>query len=307
MPGSIQFSYPVMSGTLVNGNVTISDDGGGYFQCNYNTGGSDVYKLFKPTNILFFSNSMTVTHKYNNDMLYVKYSTTKDSTRSAITADNIYLNKSIGDGIVITKKVDFTNKTCDLSSNTNNYYIDMTTIGPIPVNVSAADNTIQDPFSTTSATSITSIPLSSGSFITDEIVCDSGNANSSGTTGQDKILEQQRYVFQGFGWIMFAMLIQVVILIGIQKSSIPKFPAGTGVFDFFTGTMGNNIYDGCTISAFLMSTTFFLVYGFLGPTSNNSIEKYWYYLVIAISFLLSFISFLWWKAMYLTASGPALL
>lgn len=300
MPGSIQFSYPVMSGTLDQGNITILDDGGGYFQCNYNTGGSDVYKLFKPTNILFFSNSMTVTHKYNNDMLYVKYSTTKDSTRSAITADNIYLNKSIGDGIVITKKVDFTNKTCDLSNNANNYYIDMTTIGPIPVNVSA-DNTIQDPFSTTGAKPIISIPLSSGSFITDEIVCDSGKTNSS---RQDKQSPQQTYVFQGIGWIMFAMLIQVAILIGIQKSSITKFPAGTGVFDFFTGTMGNNIYDGCTILAFLMSTTFFLVYGFLGPTSNNS---YWYYLVIAIVFLLSFISFLWWKAMYLTASGPALL
>jgi hypothetical protein len=52
MPGSIQFSYPVMSGTLVNGNVTILDDGGGYFQCNYNNGRGDIYKLFKPTNIL---------------------------------------------------------------------------------------------------------------------------------------------------------------------------------------------------------------------------------------------------------------
>jgi hypothetical protein len=297
MPGSIQFSYPVMSGTLVNGNVTISDDGGGYFQCNYNTGGSDVYKLFKPTNILFFSNSMTVTHKYNNDMLYVKYSTTKDSTRSAITADNIYLNKSIGDGIVITKKVDFTNKMCDLSSNVNNYYIDMTTIGPIPVNVSAAaDNTIQDPFSTTSATPITSIPLSSGSFITDEIVCDSGTTDSS---RQDKISSYQGFVFQGFGWIMFAMLIQVGVLILIQKSSMPKFPVGTGVFDFFNPdfSKGNNFYNIFTILAFLMSTTFFLVYGFLGPTVNNS---YWYYLVIAIVFLFSFISFLLWKVMYLT-------
>jgi hypothetical protein len=296
MPGSIQFSYPVMSGTLNQGNITISDDGGGYFQCNYNTVGSDVYKLFKPTNILFFSNSMTVTHKYNNDMLYVKYSTTKDSTRSAITADNIYLNKSIGDGIVITKKVDFTNKTCDLSNNGTNYYIDMTTIGPIPVNVSAADNNIQDPFSTTGATSITSIPLSSGSFITDEIVCDSGTTDSS---RQDKISSYQGYVFQGFGWIMFAMLIQIGVLILIQKISILRFPVGTGVFDFYNPvfSIGNNVYNIVTILAFLMSMTFFLVYGFLGPTVNNS---YWYYLVIAIVFLFSFISFLLWKVMYLT-------
>lgn len=295
MPGSIQFSYPVMSGTLNQGNITISDDGGGYFQCNYNNGMGDIYKLFKPTNILFFSNSMTITHKYNNDMLYVKYSTTKDSTRSAITADNIYLNKSIGDGIVITKKVNFTDKTCDLSSNATKYYIDMTSIGQIPINVSAADNNIQDPFSTTGTTSITSIPLSSGSFITDEIVCDSGTTDSS---RQDKISSYQGYVFQGFGWIMFAMLIQVVGLIVIQKK-MNKFPVGTDVFDFFTGTTTNTVYDGCTILAFLLSMTFFLVYGFLGPTSNNS---YWYYLVIAIVFLLSFISSLWWKAVYLTAS-----
>ena len=299
MPGSIQFSYPVMSGTLVNGNVTILDDGGGYFQCNYNNGRGDIYKLFKPTNILFFSNSMTITHKYNNDMLYVKYSTTKDSTRSAITADNIYLNKSIGDGIVITKKVNFTDKTCDLSSNATKYYIDMTTIGPIPVNVSAADNNIQDPFSTIGTTPITSIPLSSGSFITDEIVCDSGNTNSS---RQDKISSYQGYVFQGFGWIMFAMLIQVVGLNIIKNGSMTKFPVGTDVFDFFTGTTANTVYDVYTILAFLLSMTFFLVYGFLGPTSGNPMESYWYYLVIAIVFLLSFISSLWWKAVYLTAS-----
>jgi len=298
MPGSIQFSYPVMSGTLNQGNITISDDGGGYFQCNYNSGNGDIYKLFKPTNILFFSNSMTITHKYNNDILYVKYSTTKDSTRSAITADNIYLNKSIGDGIVITKKVDFTGKTCDLSNNRNNYYIDMTTIGPIPVNIKSV-SVSTDPFSTTGTTKITSIPLSSGSFITDEIVCDSGNTNSSGTPTQDKISKRQSYIFQGIGWIMFAMLIQVGILIIIQTIGMTKFPVGTGVFDLFTGTFGNIAYNIFTIVVFFMSTVFFIMYGIMSTAVNNS---YWYYLVIAIVFLFSFISSLWWKAVYLTAS-----
>lgn len=294
----VQFSYPVMSGTITNGNVTISDDGGGYFQCNYTYNGGDVYKLFKPTNILFFSNSMTVTHKYNNDTLYVKYSTTQDSRRYAITADNIYLNKSIGDGIVITKRVDFTNKKCDLSNNANNYYIDMTTIGPIPMNIKSV-TTSTDPFSTTGTTKITSIPISSGSFITDEIVCDSGNVSSSGKTEQGKITEQQSYVFQGIGWIMFAMLIQLGILITIQKSGMPKFPVGTTPFSFFNGTTGNIVYDGSTIVAFIMSTIFFIMYGVMSTTVNNS---YWYYLVIAIVFLLSFISFLLWKVMYLTVS-----
>jgi hypothetical protein len=293
----VQFSYPVMSGTITDGNVTILDDGGGYFQCNYTYNGGDVYKLFKPTNILFFSNSMTVTHKYNNDTLYVKYSTTQDSTRYAITGENIYLNKSIGDGIVITKKVDFTNKTCDLSNNANNYYIDMTTIGPIPVNTKSV-SIRTDPFSTTGTIKITSIPLSSGSFITDEIVCDSGNTNSS---RQDKISEQQSYLFQGIGWILFAMLIQFGILILVKNSSMPKFQIDA-VFRFFSGTSQNNIYDGFTFFAFFMSMTFFLLYGFLGPTSGNPMESYWYYLVIAIVFLLSFISSLWWKAVYLTAS-----
>lgn len=295
MPGNIQFSYPVMSGTLVDGYFTISDDGGGYFQCNYtDTTSDDVYKLFKPTNISFFSNSMTVTHIYNNDTLYVKYSTTQDSTRSAITADNIYLNKSIGDGIVITKGVDFTKSdtTCDIFKKANNYYIDMTIIGKIPVNVSIYATTTTDPFPPTGATEITSITLSSGSFITDEIVCDSGETNSSITTGQDEILEQQRYFFQGFGWIMFAMLIQFAILIFGVQPHMNKFPAGTAIFNFLDGTTGNHIYSICTVVAFLMSMTFFLIYGFLGPKS--------YYLVIAIVFLLSFISFLWWKAIYLT-------
>lgn len=313
MTGNIQFSYPMMSGSMSNGEFTITDDGGGYFQCNYTNNG-DVYKLFKPTKIYFFSNSMTIEHKYNSDTLYVKYTTIKNNSETFVTtADNIYLNKSIGDGIVITKKVIFKDKTCKILYNSNDFYIDMSSIGPIPLSYTFDNSTLDNPINTKIA-GITgeaaAINLRPSSFISDEMVCDEGTNNSTITSdpGQDNLSHQQSYFFQGFGWLMFSMLIQFMIL-NATKDNITKFATGKSIFEFNFDYKSHILYAFLTFSAFVCSLAFFIMYGVWGPTSdktikqnNNSMKSYWYYLVLAVVFLFSFILLLWWKVVYLT--GP---
>lgn len=308
MTGNIQFSYPMMSGSMSNGEFTITHDGGGYFQYNYTKNNSDVYKLFKPTKISFFSNSMTIEHKYNSNTLYVKYNTIQNNSDTFVTtADNIYLNKSIGDGIVITEKVKFKDKTCNLSSKADNFYIDMSSIGTIPLSYTFDDST-SDTFPTTDLSSIIDISLSPSSFISDEMVCDEGTNNSTITSDplQDNLSQQQSYFFQGFGWLMFSMLIQFMIL-NATKDNITKFATKTSILGFDNKFFSHNLYAFLTFSAFVCSLAFFIMYGVWGPTSdktikqnNNSMKSYWYYLVLAVVFLFSFILLLWWKVVYLT-------
>lgn len=323
----IQFTYPMMSGTLDQGNFIILDDGGGYFQCNYattTTPPSDVYKLFKPKNILFLLDSMIITHTYNNDTLYVKYSTIQDSTRYAITADNIYLNKLIGDGIVINKTVDFTDKTCVLLSDATKYYIDMTTIGKIPVNIKPV-STAASPFPTTAPPTIATIPLSSGSFITDEIVCDSGNSNSDASTNSSTSSNSKKYtgeVFTMIGIAIAVLFVQFLALYNLQKI-IPNFPSASGIFGFASASISaplQIIYMICTYVLLLASASFFIIYGYKmnsnnikeiqtasdysGKYSSSYVEKYTSIkdLGIGIILLLMFIMNIVFKSTYLMES-----
>jgi hypothetical protein len=314
---NIQFSYPIMNGTLTNGDFTITDDGGGYFQCNYHTTG-DIYKLFKPTKLQFFNGHITITHKYNNDTLYVKFPTSQDGKRELITATNIYLNKLIGDGIENDNQISFTNKTCDLSNNTTNYYIDMTPIGSIPLN-NTTNSSSEDPFSSTipisGLTKVNTFELTPSSFITDEIVCDEGTSSTdssvTGTTatGQIKPLSnsQAKYTYYGVAVIMGYLLVQYGILVAFKNGLGPiggalKYPAATKLFSFFPEGFESKAVFYCisTVAAFIMSFVFFVLYGIFGPSTKNPSSEYWYYLALAIFYLLAFISYLWWKVTYLT-------
>jgi hypothetical protein len=236
MPGSIQFSYPVMSGTLNQGNITISDDGGGYFQCNYtNSGGTDKYKLFKPTILQFYSdNTMIITHKYINDTLYVKHTINNTTISNEITANNIYLNRSIGDGIE-SKAITFTEKTSKIFSNSNNYYIDMTTVGAIPMKLSKELINTNNPFNSQSyATLESDISLSSGSFVTDEIICDSGNNMNTTTTKTGKNSFGNISISIGVGTVIIFLVI-LAITKGYGANAANHFPNGTDIFGGWTG------------------------------------------------------------------------
>jgi hypothetical protein len=309
---NIQFSYPIMSGTLSSGDFTITDDGGGYFQCNYHTTG-DIYKLFKPTKLQFFNGHITITHKYNNDTLYVKFLTSQDGKRELITSTNIYLNKLIGDGIENDNQISFTGKKCDLLNTGTNYYIDMTPIGSIPLN-NTTDSTSVDPFPQTLPTSTYTLAntfdLTSSSFITDEIVCDEGTSTTdssvTGTTakGQIKPLSnsQAKYTYYGVALIMGCLLLQYGILVLFKKYG-PTYTAATKLFSFFPGEgyeFKAVVYCVFTVLAFIMSFVFFVLYGIFGPSTKNPSSSYWYYLALAIFYLLAFISYLWWKVTYLT-------
>jgi hypothetical protein len=309
---NIQFSYPIMNGTLTNGDFTITDDGGGYFQCNYHTTG-DIYKLFKPTKLQFFNGHITITHKYNNDTLYVKFKTAQDGKRELITATNIYLNKLIGDGIENDNQVSFTGKKCDLLNNTTNYYIDMTPIGSIPLNNTT--NSSDDPFSSTIPTSgltkVNTFDLTPSSFITDEIVCDEGTSSTDSSiigttaTGQIKALSnsQAKYTYYGVALIMGGLLAQYGVLVLFKIFGL-TYPKATKLFSFFpdnTDTFKSGFYLASTVLAFITSFVFFVLYGIFGPSTRNPSSSYWYFLALAIFYLLAFISYLWWKVTYLTS------
>jgi len=302
----------MMTGTLSLGDFTITDDGGGYFQCNYVSSSSDKYKLFKPTKLQFFNGHITITHKYNNDTLYVKFLTSQDGKREKITSTNIYLNKLIGDGIENDNQISFTGKTCDLLNNsttTTNYYIDMTPIGSIPLN-NIINKEPKDDLYKSSDPSINTFDLTSSSFITDEIVCDEGTSSTdssvTGTTakGQIKPLSnsQAKYTYYGIAVIMAGLLLQYGILVLFKKYG-PTYTAATKLFSFFPGEgyeFKAVVYCVFTVLAFIMSFVFFVLYGIFGPSTKNPSSSYWYYLALAIFYLLAFISYLWWKVTYLT-------
>ena len=309
MPGSIQFSYPVMSGTLDQGNITISDDGGGYFQCNYNTGGSDVYKLFKPTILQFYNdNTMIITHKYINDTLYVKHKISNTTNSNEITANNIYLNKSIGDGIE-SKAITFTGKTCDISSNSNNYYIDMTNAGAIPMKLSKElINTINNPINPGSyATRESDISLSSGSFVTDEIICDSGNnmnttttktgKNSFGYTSDEYTLQLSKNISIsiGVGTVIIILFI-LAITKGYGANDAYHFPNGTDIFSGWTGVP--QIAYNLIGSLFLLAMfTSFMLYGlFVNAPGTHDLNNLTGLLATAIISLILLVFMLWYKS-----------
>uniref|UniRef100_A0A6C0B6J3 Uncharacterized protein n=1 Tax=viral metagenome TaxID=1070528 RepID=A0A6C0B6J3_9ZZZZ len=297
----VQFSYPLMSGTLTNGKVSISDDGGGYFQCNYNTGSGDIYKLFKPTEMLFLPKALIITHKYNNDTLYVQYKTTQDSKRYIITNKNVYINKLIGDGIETTKSVNFTGKTCDLSNNGTNYYINMETIGPIPVNIVESKNAI-NPISTISPwTKVITIPLSSSSFITDEIVCDSGiNMDTKAKEDTYKAM-----VSSNLGISMGAGLL-IIFMVATGFANYPPIFSDTDTWIKNWNGFRNSFYNGFFLIMFLLSIACFISYGVLmnfdGPRDLNTISGL---LSASVISLIIFVFMVGYKVLYLIPSAPA--
>ena len=301
---NIQFSYPIMSGTLSSGDFTITDDGGGYFQCNYYTTG-DIYKLFKQTKLQFFNGHITITHKYNNDTLYVKFLTSHDGKRELITSTNIYLNKLIGDGIENDNQISFTGKKCDLLNTGTNYYIDMTPIGSIPLNNTTNSDSV-DPFPQTLPkppyTVANTFDLTSSSFITDEIVCDEGTSSTDSSVTGTTATGQANYTYYGVAVIMAGLLLQYGILV-LSKFLGFTYPPATKLFSFFpdgTNTFKSGIYLASTVIAFIASFVFFVLYGIFGPSTKNPSSEYWYFLALAILLLINFISFLWWKVTYLT-------
>jgi hypothetical protein len=309
MPGSIQFSYPVMSGTLNQGNITISDDGGGYFQCNYtNSGGTDKYKLFKPTILQFYNdNTMIITHKYINDTLYVKHKINNTTISNEITANNIYLNRSIGDGIE-SKAITFTEKTCNISSNSNNYYIDMTDVGAIPMKLSKElINTNNNPINSGSyATLESDISLSSGSFVTDEIICDSGNnmnttttktgKNSFGYTSDEYTLQLSKNISISIGvGTVIIFLVILAITKGYGANAANHFPNGTDIFGGWTG--GPQIAYNSIGSLFLLAMfTSFMLYGlFVNAPGTHDLNNLTGLLATAIISLILFVFMFWYK------------
>lgn len=303
MPGNIQFSYPMMTGTLSSGDFTITDDGGGYFQCNYHVTG-DIYKLFKPTKLQFFNGYITITHKYNNDTLYVKFLTSQDGKRELITSTNIYLNKLIGDGIENDNQISFTGKTCDLLNTGTNYYIDMSPIKSIPLNNTTYSST--DPYKSTDP-SINTFELTSSSFITDEIVCDEGTSTTDSSVTGTTATGQANYTYYGVALIMGCLLLQYGILVAFKNGlgtfmGALTYPAATKLLTFFPGGYESKamVYCVFTVIAFIASFVFFVLYGVFGPSTTNPSSEYWYFLAFAIFYLLAFISYLWWKVTYLT-------
>jgi len=154
-----------------------------------------------------------------------------------------------------------------------------------------------------------------GMFINDEVDCGestigsaessvTGSAESSVTgTGQIKPLSnsQAKYTYYGVALIMGGLLLQYAILILLEKWPI-TYPANTKLLTFFPPGYNYKFvfYLGFTVIAFIASIAFFLLYGIFGPSTKNPSSSYWYYLALAIFYLLAFISYLWWKVTYLT-------
>ena len=144
-------------------------------------------------------------------------------------------------------------------------------------------------------------------FINDEVDCgestiDSAESSVTGT-GQIKPLSnsQAEYTYYGVALIMGGLLLQYAILILLEKWSI-TYPANTKLLTFFPPGYNYKFvfYLGFTVIAFIASIAFFLLYGIFGPSTKNPSSSYWYYLALAIFYLLAFISYLWWKVTYLT-------
>lgn len=265
---SIQFSYPQMSGTLdeTNKKISIVNNGGSYFDLTYTIGAAITVLHFIPTRISFMDNDddyMIIDHTgTGGNKLKIRFKISQSSSaKHGITSSDIYINQLIGDGIE-SNKMTINGKSVNVGLSGTNYTIDFGIYGSIPMKTLDKTYSNGGTFESDTANIIKdgntniSIPLTSTTFMTDEIVCDEGTDNSTDNTKKTYEAKIAGNVGLSFG---LGLLILTLVVWGVTSLGF-KFKVNTHLFGLGDGS-NEKMYTGSLILMFLLSVSCFMAYG----------------------------------------------
>lgn len=292
---SIQFSYPQMSGALTpdNKKIQIVNSGGSYFDLIYTIGQTTTVLHFIPTALSFTNDSMIIDHTgTGGNTLKIRFKIGQsDNTKHGITPSDIYINQLIGDGL--EKDMKMIDKKIKIGLDSSMYTIDFAPCGKIPIKT--LDKTYSSGGAYTEMTQLQSIeiPLTSNTFITDEIICDEGINNSTNAATKTYEAKVAGNVGLSFG-LGFLVLTAVVLGITIWK---PMFNTGTEWFDGWDQHRG---YNGIFVIAFLLSFSCFMGYGGVLSSGSGSTTDLTGLLWTAIVSFLIFVFMVGYKMVVLT-------
>lgn len=324
---SIQFSYPQMNGTIDSKNkIVLNSPSGSYFDLTYTSDSTITVLHFIPTEVYFIDGAVDYIIIYHigtgESTLAIRFKIEQSkNAKHEITEKNVYINQLIGDGLE-AKNVSFNGKTVKIGKDTSkaDYTIDFGEIGEIPIKTI---NTSLKPDSSVSFPSYTSIKdsadkeilinLTSNTFITDEIVCNEGIANST----EIESSSYEKKVSGNIGISFGAGFLFLTIIFWAITTNRNRFLI-SGPFELFNTTAPNRApawvpagvpaggwggyYIGFFVIAFLISVSCFIAYGVRmkkGPTDTKD-EYVSSLLASAIIFFLMFIFMVGYKMLALT-------
>ena len=294
---SIQFSYPQMSGALTpdKKKIQIVNSGGSYFDLIYTIGQTTTVLHFIPTALSFANDSMIIDHTgTGGNTLKIRFKIGQsDNAKHGITPSDMYINQLIGDGL--EKDMKLIDKKIKIGLDSSMYTIDFAPCGKIPIKT--LDKTYSSGGSYSELTQLQSIeiPLTSNTFITDEIVCNEGINNSTDAATKTYEAKVAGNVGLSFG-LGFLVLTAVVALITFKKNELEFLP-GTMLFG---GWDDHPFYISLLILAFLLSFSCFMGYGGVLSSGSGSTADLTGLLWTAIVSFLIFVFMVGYKMAVLT-------
>ena len=321
---SIQFSYPQMNGTIdSNKKIVLTAPGGSYFDLTYTSDSKITVLHFIPTEVYFIDGNVDYIIIYHigtaGSTLAIRFKITQlKNAKHEITEKNVYINQLIGDGLE-AKNVSFNGKTVKIGKDTSkaDYTIDFREIGEIPIKTIKAGLKSTGSFPSyglikDSSDKEISINLTSNTFITDEIVCNEGIANSTEieSSSYEKKVSGNIGISFGAGFLFLTIIFWAITTnrnrflisgpfelfkVTAPAGNLPGVPAGE------VGDWGG-YYMVFFVIAFLISVSCFIAYGVRmkkGPTDTKD-EYVSSLLASAIIFFLMFIFMVGYKMLALT-------
>ena len=292
---SIQFSYPQMSGALTpdKKKIQIVNSGGSYFDLIYTIGQTTTVLHFIPTALSFTNDSMIIDHTgTGGNTLKIRFKIGQsDNAKHGITPSDMYINQLIGDGL--EKDMKMIDKKIKIGLDSSTYTIDFASCGKIPIKT--LDKTYSSSGAYTEMTQLQSIeiPLTSNTFITDEIICDEGINNSTNAATKTYEAKVAGNVGLSFG---LGFLVLTAVVFGITNWK-PMFNTKT---EWFGGWDEHRGYNGIFVIAFLLSFSCFMGYGGVLSSGSGSTADLTGLLWTAIVSFLIFVFMVGYKMVVLT-------
>jgi hypothetical protein len=297
---SVQFSYPAMS-------VSSSNNNSGFF--TYTNPSTSTYVSFKPTTFIVSGTKLYINHvgpaKESN--IYVVFNLENNLKANPIIygGDKINLNSLISDELERGLKSKFglsnsvTYKHSDgvesnFSSGTHVFEI----AGTIQVN--QLGDILSAPTLGTLSTSRQIIRLTTSSFATDDIICDTGEVSK--TAAQEYSTKVAGTIGLNIGIGLMVILLLVGISIFLHKKFDLKFEKADGLFGGWNSRI-NTGYGFLIGAFFIISFSCFMAYGVRMGKDGNKTDIVTGELTSAIIFLILPVVMLWLKGNVLIEKG----
>lgn len=291
---SVQFSYPEMP-------ITTSLSNSGFF--TYSNSIKSVYVSFKPIGCVLNGSKLYIKHigPDQKATIYVVFTLVEDKGAGVNelknTENNINLNSLISDELerrdkkfTLTELVNY-----KYSSNNENVFSDGTHIFEVGGTIRVKSLTDFGTFPTipTMATSTQKIKLTSGSFATDDIICDTGEVSQTASDAYSTKVAGSIGFNVGIGLMVIFLLVGLSMV--MKKYGFLRFQPTDQLLGGFDG-VPKQFYLVVIIIFFIISFSCFMAYGVRMGKKGNKTNIVTGELTAAILFLVLSGVMLWIKA-----------